>query len=176
MLRFPDTTPFVDLERGLAAAVPVAATVALTLTPAHAACPFGIAIGRARLGDARYEIRGHGVRVRREVELGVHTRVGLRLADGTGVLSDGRDGLVCRDGGHAPIRRAAVEPDGTCARIEIEPEDGPPIATSAALVHRLPVVPGVPGAPRLLFAACRHDDGLAGWLQTRADGERPIVP
>jgi hypothetical protein len=178
MLRFPDTTPFVDLERGLATAVPVAATIELTLVPAHrdgdAPCPFGTAVGRARIGSARIEIRGHGVRVRRQPELGVQTRVGLRLGDGTGVLSDGGGGLVCRSGVHAPVRRCVVEPDGSHARIAVDAADGPPIAAMAALVHRLPVVPGVPGASRLLFAACRHDDGLAGWLQIRTGPERPI--
>jgi hypothetical protein len=180
MLRFPDTTPFVDLERGLAAAEPVMATVALELAPAHhdghASCPFGTVTGEARIGETRYAIHGHGVRARREPELGLRTRVGLRLSDGTGVLSDGHDGLVCRAGVHVPIRRCAVDADGPRPHVEIEPSDGPPIAATADLVHRLPVVPGVPGAPRLLFAACRHDGGLAGWLQIRSDHERPIVP
>jgi hypothetical protein len=179
MLRFPDTTPFVDLERGLASAVPVAATVAIELTPSHrdadGPCPFGTVSGHAQIGDVRYEIRGHGVRVRREVDLGVQTRVALRLADGTGVLSDGRDGFVCREGAHAPIRRCHVEPDGAHARVEINTADGPRIETTATVLHRLPVVPGVPGAPRLLFAACRHADALAGWIQTRSDHQRPIV-
>ena len=173
MLRFPDTTPFVDLERGLASAEPVMATVALELTPSHhdadAPCPFGTATGEARIGDVRHVIRGHGVRVRREPDLGVRTRVGLLLSDGTGVMADGDTGLVCRAGVHVPIRRCAVDADGPRSRVAIEPSEGPAIEATADVVHRLPVVPGVPGAPRLLFASCRHDGDLAGWLQIRSD-------
>jgi hypothetical protein len=173
MLRFPDTTPFVDLERGLASAEPVAAAVELTMTPshrdAHVPCPFGATVGHARIAGVRYDVRGHGVRVRREAELGTHTRLGLRLADGTGVMSDGHGGIVCRQGAHATIHRCSVTPEDLQMRIEVETADGTAIATSAPLVHRLPVVPGVPGAPRLLFASCRQADGPSGWLQIRSD-------
>jgi hypothetical protein len=178
MLRFPDTTPFVDLERGLASAEPVAATVALELTPAHhdadAPCPFGTVTGEARIGDARYVIRGHGVRVRREPDFGLRTRIGLRLPDGTGVMSDGDSGLVCRAGVHVPIRRCIVDAGNARSRVAIEPSEGPLIEVTADLVHQLPVVPGVPGAPRLIFTSCRHGGGLAGWLQIRSDCQRPV--
>ncbi len=172
MLRFPDTTPFVDLERGLAAAAPVAASVAIRFVPAHRdgddACPFGIVTGEARIDGAPLDIRGHGVRVRRDPELGPRTRVGLRLADGSVVVSDGHDGLVCRGGVHTPLRRCTVDADGSLVHVDADPTDGPSIAATATLAHRLPVVPGVPDAPRLIFAACRHEAGLAGWLQMRA--------
>jgi hypothetical protein len=172
MLRFPDTTPFVDLERGLASAEPVSATVELATAPSHrdagTPCPFGTIVGEARIAGARHDVRGHVVRVRREAELGVHTRFGLRLADGTGVVSDGRGGVVCRDGAHTTIRHCAVDDLGSHVRIEVE-TDGAPVVTRGSLVHRLPVVPGVPGAPRLLFAACRQADGPSGWLQMRSD-------
>jgi hypothetical protein len=170
MLVFPDTLPFVDLERGLASAAVAHAAVALRMSPLHedgaAPCPFGTVAGSARIGEATIAVDGHGVRARRGPELGRATRVALRLADGTGVLASGDDGVVCRDGAHAPIRRCTVDSDGSIARIAIDGADGRRIALTSELVHHLPVVPGVPGAGRLLFSTLRDGERLAGWMQT----------
>jgi hypothetical protein len=171
MLAFPDTTPFVDLEQGLAGATATRTTVALRLVPSHRdgePCAAGAISGTARLGDAAHTVRGHGVRTRRAVDLAGGVRASLRLSDGTVVVARGADGVVCRDGRHAAIARCTAHDDGTATRLVVETTDGSRIELTAPIVHRLPVVPGVPGAPRLSFVACRDGGALAGWIQLRS--------
>jgi hypothetical protein len=173
MLAFPDTTPFVDLERGLAGASATAAEVRLRLTPAHDAaaedpCPFGWLHGHARIGGMRVDVSGHGVRSRREVGLAARSRASLRLADGSVVVARGAGGFVCRDGRHVAVSTCAVDDDGPMARVEFATAAVTRLAIPAGIVHRLPVVPGVPGAHRIVFASCRHDGRLAGWLTLRS--------
>jgi hypothetical protein len=78
MLAFPDTMPFVDLERGLAGASAVAVHAQLRFSPSHAtgddACPYGAVRGRVRIGDAVYDVAGHGIRSRREVAIAPRRR------------------------------------------------------------------------------------------------------
>jgi hypothetical protein len=171
MLAFPDTRPFVDLEDGLSRAAVARATVALELVPSHrdgdGPCPAGAVAGHARLDGVAHDVRGHGVRTSRAVDLAAGARASLRLADGTVVVARGDDGFVCRGGRHTDLRRFAIVDYGTAARLHVEVGDGA-LAATADVVHRLPVVPGVPGAPRVSFAACRHDGALAGWIQLRS--------
>jgi hypothetical protein len=172
MLAFPDTTPFLDLEQGLAGATVAHARVLLRMTPSHretgAPCGAGPVVGHAVFGTTRYDVRGHGVRTRRAVDLGGGVRASLRLADGTVVIARGADGVVCRDGGHAAIARCTARDDGTATRLAFETIDGRSFELTVPVAHRLPVVPGVPGAPRLSFVACRDGGGLAGWIQLRS--------
>lgn len=170
MLRFPDTTPFVDLEHGLAGANLLDASVHVRFTASHEApdgrCPFGSVEGRAALGGHAHEVRGHGVRARREPRLGAHPRAALRSDDGSALLVDGYDsGFACRNGRHVRLATAAIALDGATVRVRGVCEDGTAIDVAAALLHRLPVVRGgsVPG--RLLFAECRAESGFAGWVE-----------
>jgi hypothetical protein len=172
MLAFPDTMPFVDLERGLASAAGIAAEVHLRWTAAHlspdAPCPFGALRGHARIGATRYEIAGHAVRTRREIGLAARSRAALRLADGSVVVARSAGGIVCRAGRHVAVTGCRVDDDGALARLDLTTEDGERLTIGAAISHRLPVVPGVPGAPPLVFASCRHDGRLAGWVTLRS--------
>ena len=172
MLAFPDTTPFVDLEHGLAGAVGITAEVRLRSTPAHdgpdGPCPFGWLRGHARIGATHYEIAGHGVRSRREIGLAARSRAALRLADDSVVVARGAGGFVCRDGRHVALSACAVDDAGTTAWVDLTTADGARCRVGAGIVHRLPVVPGVPGAHRIVFASCRHDGRLAGWLTLRS--------
>ena len=172
MLVFPDTTPFVDLERGLATAGATPARVTLQLTPAHAGpdepCAFGLVRGEARLGDVRHPVAGHAVRSRREVGLAARSRVALRLADGTVIVARGSDGTMCRGGVHVPVERCAVRDDGASAHVRCETGDGATLERELPIIHRLPVVPGVPGAGGIVFASCRDEDEPAGWLTFRS--------
>src|SRR4029450_12019416 len=64
MMRFPDTTPFLDLERGLAGATVVEqAEVALDFEPVHAGADgsdFGGVRGAAVLDGERLDLGGSG--------------------------------------------------------------------------------------------------------------------
>jgi hypothetical protein len=171
MLAFPDTMPFVDLERGLAAATAVDVRVRLELSPSHAdddPCPFGVVRGRAQVGAASYDVAGHGIRTRREVALAPRRRAGVRLADGTVLVVRGDDGIVCRDGVHRGVRRCALRLEERAARLEADVEDGSRVTADLRILHRLPVVPGVPGAEPIAFLACMDGDRPAGWLTVRA--------
>ena len=172
MLVFDDTAPFVDLEAGLARARITPAEVTLRFAPSHDdgadACPFGTVRGHARIGGHRFDVGGHGVRSRREVGLGAWPRAGLRLANGTVIVGRGGDGIICRNGTHVPLRGCVVRSDDTPVSIGVEAADGTRLEIAAVSVHRLPVVPGEPGAGRVVFVACRHDDALAGWIALRS--------
>lgn len=170
MLGFPDTTPFVDLERGLAGAHVVDARVALRFEPAHAEpepCAFGAVVGEATLDGTRHRVEGMGTQSRRETGLGARPRASLRLADGTVVVARGSDGFVCRHGEHVAVRRCLVEWSDGAAAVSVEAADGTQITVTTPTAHRLPVVPGEPGAPGFLFASCRHQGRLAGWVAAR---------
>ena len=175
MLAFPDTMPFVDLERGLETAAAVPVHVRLELSPSHAdddPCPFGVVRGRARVGAVEYDVAGHGIRTRREVALAPRRRAGVRLADGTVLIVRGDDGIVCRAGAHRRVRDCALRLDGRAARLEVDADGGPPVIADLRILHRLPVVPGVPGAEPLAFLACMDGDRPAGWLTVRATDGR----
>jgi hypothetical protein len=102
------------------------------------------------------------------VGLAARSRAALRLADGSVVVARGGGGFVCRDGRHVPLDACDVEERGAFARVDLAAADGTRLALDAAIVHRLPVVAGVPGAPRIVFASCRHEGPLAGWVTFRS--------
>jgi hypothetical protein len=153
----------------------VAVHVRLALSPSHAGdapCPFGVVRGRAQVGPVVYDVAGHGIRTRREVALAPRRRAGVRLADGTVVIVRGDDGIVCRAGAHRTVRRCALRLDERAARLEVDADDGPPVTADLRILHRLPVVPGVPGAEPIAFVACMDGDRPAGWLTVRAGDAR----
>lgn len=172
MLIFPDTRPFVDLEHGLAGAGAVGARVALRFESSHgetmAPCPFGRVRGQVSLGGATYDVSGSGVSTARPADVSTAPRAALRLADGTVVIIAGGDGLVCREGRHQSLTRCALRLEASTARLTAETADGRRIEATLAIGHRLPVVPGAPGTPPIVFAVCHHEAALAGWIRVRS--------
>ena len=172
MLAFPDTRPFVDLEHGLAGARAVRARVALRFESSHAGttgpCPFGRVQGRASIDGATHDVDGNGVHAERPVDMGAAPRAALRLLDGTLVITAGDEGLLCHQGRHQPLTRCALRHQDGTAQLTAHTADGSRIDATLSIVHRLPVVPGMPGATPTLFGACGHDAGLAGWIRVRS--------
>ncbi|MGH7895953.1 MAG: hypothetical protein ACREQL_14870, partial [Candidatus Binatia bacterium] len=169
MLRFPDTTPFLDLEHGLAGARVLDACVRLRFASSHdgedGPCPFGSVEGRATLGDLVREVRGHGVSTRRGSRRGAHARAVLAGANGALLFDGDGTSFLCRSGRHRAVAHADIALDGSTLRLRGTSEDGASIGIDAEVLHRLPVVRGGPPPGRLLFAACRAASGLAGWVE-----------
>jgi hypothetical protein len=184
MMRFPDTTPFLDLERGLAGATVVEqAEVALDFEPVHAGADgsdFGGVRGAAVLDGERLDLGGSGfagagglgtvwprLRVALEIARGARLSLTVALPDG------GASGFLCREGRHEVVARARARL-GTGddpllgLAVDVELAGGDRFHVRPQAVHRLPVVRG--GAPtpvRLVYAACRVAEvsGLAGWCE-----------
>jgi hypothetical protein len=180
LLRFPETTPFLDLEAGLATAALVDADVELEFTPDAGAGGFGRVSGRVVLDGARVLVDGHGFtedgapggpwpRLRVALRLGESGRLVLTVAlDGTGAT-----GVLYRDGTELPVAVARAElgpPHSPLERfaLEVELASGERLRLTPSASHRLPVVRlRGPTALRLEFAACRLEDGAwpAGWCE-----------
>lgn len=184
--RFPDTTPFLDLEQGLARAhVLDEAHVAIDFHPDHAggdgAGEFGRVRGEVRMGGRAWEVDagawasdaglpGAG---------GPRLRAALRLAGGEAVslvvaLPHGEaGGFLCDGRSHVPVEAARVALGSAGApldafALEIRLADGRDLRVRAAAVHRLPVVRGGSVPPvRLLYAACTADGtgAATGWCE-----------
>jgi hypothetical protein len=185
MVRFADTTPFLDLERGLSrAAIVEHADVALDFVASHpngsGAADFGTVRGKVTLDGRTLPLDGRGFasggagaapwpRVRAALDLGG--------GDGLSVMVDlrtsGASGFLCRGGEHLPIVSAKArlgrsdDPLSTLV-LDVELAGGEHLELRPEPVHRLPVVRG--GAPvpvRLLYAACRLPglSGPAGWCE-----------
>jgi hypothetical protein len=166
MLRFADTTPFLDLEHGLAGASVLAARVRLRLVRSHdadPACGFGHVDGRVELDGAAHAVRGSGRRSHGPRRLGERARASLHGPDGA-LAIDGDAGVVCRDGRHAAVALATVALDDGRVRIRGD-VGGAPLAVDADVLRRLPVVRGGPAPGRLLLVACRTETGAAGWAE-----------
>ena len=181
MMRFPDTTPFVDLERGLAAADVIDhAAIDLTFAPHHDGDEFGRVTGTAVLDGHPVDLSGRGFtprgggqgpwpRLRLALQLGSHARLSVTVAlDGSEA-----SGVLCRDGHHQAVRGATVslgDPADplTGGAVDVELEGGERLTVRPDVVHRLPVVRGASEVPlRLLYASCRLPgvSGLAGWCE-----------
>jgi len=179
LLRFPDTTPFLDLERGLADASLVDAEVRLDFTP-DASETFGAVSGQARLDAEVVEIDGPGFaetavpsepwpRLRAALRLSERERLllTLGLGDGAarGVLHRGAE-RVAVVAAHAALGRPEAPLDHL--GLDVDLADGTSLRIVAAAVHRLPVV-RVRGATatRVEFAACRLEGEAvpAGWCE-----------
>ena len=181
MMRFPDTTPFVDLERGLAGAHVIEhAVVDLAFAPHHDGDEFGSVTGAAVLDGRDLDLRGRGFAAG-STEPGPWPRLRIalqlardeRLSVTVGLDGGGASGLLCRGGDHRPVSGAAARlgrPDDPLAdlTLDVELADGERLTVRPQAVHRLPVVRGGSDVPlRLLYASCRVQGvaGLAGWCE-----------
>jgi hypothetical protein len=180
MMRFPDTTPFVDLEHGLAgAAVIEHAAVDLAFAPHHAGDDFGRVAGTAVLDGRELDLAGRGFaaggapgpwpRMRLAVQLAPDERLSVTV----GLDGGGASGVLCRAGDHRPVQDAAArlgrahDPLAELA-VHVQLADGERLTVRPEAVHRLPVVRGASEVPmRLVYASCRVPGvpGLAGWCE-----------
>lgn len=185
LLTFPDTTPFLDLETGLASADLVDAEVEIDFTadePGPTGGAFGQVRGRAVVAGASWPLTGHGFaeegappalwpRLRAAFRLGDTTQLALTLALQGGEAT----GFVSRRGEHIAVATARATlgpPASPLDRIALELElvSGERMQVAARAIHRLPVVRvRGPSPVRLEFAACRLEDGAdgppAGWCE-----------
>jgi hypothetical protein len=185
MLRFPDATPFLDLERGLSGAAPVElAEVALDFMPIHPgdgrSGDFGTVRGAAVLDGARLSLDGRAFsmagagplvwpRVRASLDLGGAGHLSLVV----GLDGESAAGFLCRDGRHAPVTGATARlgDDGDPfrgLRLDVEIDGGIRLELRPKPIHRLPVVRGgAPSPVRLVYACCALEPGaaLAGWCE-----------
>jgi hypothetical protein len=178
LLRFPDTTPFLDLEHGLGRSTLVNADLALDYEPAHAGvCPFGSVVGTLTVEGQTEPIRATATLDQADVSAQAVERLALALGDGERLLvwvDDGArpTGFLCRDGEHLPVADAVLggDPEGRDLALEIHFAGGARRALAATVVHRLPVVRGGSVPPVCVeFGACRlaGDAAAAGWRFTR---------
>jgi len=182
LLHFPDSTPFLDLETGLARGHLVDADVALDYTP-HAALGgdgFGDVTGHVVLDGIAHDITGLGstggsfaegpwprvrVALRLSPDTALRATVAVRDGTATGVLLRGSERLDVVAG-----TAAMADPESPFTRTELRLDlaNGEHLTLVARAVHRLPVVRINPsGSLRLEFAAC-HLEGEkspAGWCE-----------
>ena len=183
LLRFPDTVPFLDLERGLARARLVDADVRLTFTPAHAggeAGDFGAVAGTVTLDGRRVDVSATAFaeeieraapwpRLRAALQLDRTTALNVTV----GLAGGEASGFLCRAGRHVDVvaARASLGPPASCLErvtLEVELAGGERLSVEAVAVHELPVVRSRgPSAVRVVFAACAVDASRtpAGWCE-----------
>jgi hypothetical protein len=184
LLRFPDTTPFLDLEAGLARAELIEAAVALDFAPNHPMCgsaEFGAVSGTVTLDGTPRAVNARGFaehaagpgawpRLRVAVALGEGTGLALTL----GLESGETSGFLCRGGRHVAVTAARATLGAASApldhvSLELELADGERLSLTVRATHRLPVIRARGAAPvRIDFAACRLDgqaEGPAGWIE-----------
>lgn len=183
MVRFSDTTPFVDLEHGLGVADLVQeATVDLRFLADDevGGAGFGRVEGEVRLDGRSLPIHGSGFAVEGTAPLvWPRVRAALRLPDGGSLvltigLDDGSVTGILHDGaGRHPIASADVDTGSShdplhTLRLRVGTTSGRSLTVEGTAVHRLPVVRGGSApAVRLLYAAIRLDGGprAAGWCE-----------
>jgi hypothetical protein len=182
LLQFPDCTPFLDLETGLARGHLVDADVALDYAP-HAALGgdgFGDVTGRVSLDGVPHDITGVGSTGGSFAEgPWPRVRVALRLAPDTAlratiaVRDDTATGVLVRNDERLEVvsgTAATADPESPFERLELHLEltNGERLDLVVHAVHRLPVVRiQASGSLRLEFAAC-HLEGErtpAGWCE-----------
>jgi hypothetical protein len=180
VLHFPDTTPFLDLEAGLARAQLGEATVGLEFVPDHAGGEFGRVSGRIVVDGVE-----HALAAEAYADEGLiagpwpRVRAALRLPDGGGLnvtvdpAQAQASGFVCHAGRHVAVAGGQAQVASTAAGIErvdleLELENGERLRLAATATHALPVVRvRGPHALRIEFAACRLADGggPVGWCE-----------
>ena len=183
LLRFPDTVPFLDLERGLARARIVDADVRLTFTPAHTGGEvgdFGTVAGTVALDGQRVDVSATAFaedteraapwpRLRAALQLDRTTALNVTV----GLAGGEAMGFLCRGGRHVDVvaARASLGPPASPLErvtLEVELAGGERICVETAAVHELPVVRSRgPSAVRVVFAACAVDGSRtpAGWCE-----------
>jgi len=182
LLEFPDSTPFLDLEAGLARGHLVDADVTLDYAPhgelrTHG---FGEVSGRVLLDGTPFDIAGLGStggafaegpwpRVRVALRLGRDSalRATLAVREGTasGVLARGSERIAVTAG---TASLGSADSPLTHLGLALELANGERLDLVAHAVHRLPVVRLRGPTPlRLEFAACRleGDEAPAGWCE-----------
>lgn len=181
LLRFPDATPFLDLERGLARARLIEADVALEFQPDHlvgASGDFGRVTGSLAIDGGTRPIEARAFfdtgdapapwpRVRAALHWGSG---GLSVTIG---LDDGSaSGFYCSERGHVAVKAATARLDAAGAgweavALDVELTDGEHVRCVARVVHRLPVVRARAPAPiRLDFVSCSLDGRHpVGWCE-----------
>ena len=182
LLEFPDSTPFLDLEAGLARGHLVEAEVSLDYAP-HAmlgADGFGRVTGRVVLDGTEFDIAGLGsaggsfaegpwprlrVALRLAPDSALRATLAVREGTATGVLVRGTERLEVVAGS------ASLGPSGaplTRMSLALELANGERVGLAAHAVHRLPVVRlRGPTPVHLEFAACRLEGETepAGWCE-----------
>jgi hypothetical protein len=182
LLEFPDNTPFLDLETGLARGHLVDADVALDYAP-HAALGgdgFGDVTGRIVLDGVAHDVAGLGstggsfaegpwprvrVALRLTADTALRATVAVRDGTATGVLVRHNERIDVI-GGTATL--GPTDSPLTHFTLHLQLASGEPLDVVAHGIHRLPVVRiQESGSLRLEFAAC-HLDGNpapAGWCE-----------
>jgi hypothetical protein len=179
LLRFPDTTPFLDLEHGLAAARLAEADVKLAFVP-DASGRFGTISGSVVVDGRHLPLAGGGFceegmpagpwpRLRAAFRLGTRGALVLTLGLDGGQAS----GVLHRGALAVPVAGARATPDDPSdplagMTLEVELADGERLTLRADAVVRLPVVRARGQvAIRVDFAACRVDGESipAGWCE-----------
>jgi hypothetical protein len=174
LARFPDTTPFLDLEAGLARASVVDAHCLMTFTPGHSGCAFGSIDGELVLAGRRRSLTGTGVadhddwraasRWRAALVVDASDRLMLR-SDASGVAS----GYLCRGATHVEVVEADRAGGDHAGRLTLRLASGETRVVDTVAGHRLPVVRGGTVPPvRVEFTAHRVRDAAtpAGWCFT----------
>jgi hypothetical protein len=185
LLRFPDTTPFLDLEAGLARAELADGDVAIDFTPFRDGGGFGAVVGRATidgtvhaLGDEGFADDATGAGPWPRLRVAVRVADGVHLAVSVGLAGGATSGFVCRHGRHVAIvsaRAVIARSESPLDRVTLEMElaDGERLVVATRAIHRLPVIRARGAAPvRFEFAACGVEGPAgetrpwpAGWLE-----------
>src|SRR5581483_6093828 len=158
MLRFPDTTAFLDLQHGLRRADLVPADVTLAVVRRHAG---GAEPGEGGAAPAPWP------RVRLALHLGADRALVATIA----IPSGEAQGFLCRAGAHGGVAAARVTLDADVGPravvVELRLADGERLRIEARALHRLPVVRVRPAPVRLDYLACAVDGGPvpAGWCE-----------
>lgn len=180
MMRFPDTTPFLDLERGLGQARLIEnARIGFVLRPEHDGCAgFGTVRGDVQLDGERLVLAGraHG-RIGAPAAVWPRVRLACALAPGEhlSLLMEWPGGppmgFLCRGRTHHPVTAAAVRVGGgdplDGLELEVEIARRHRLIVRPRVIHRLPVIRSGPPLVRLIYASCQVPDveGVAGWCE-----------
>lgn len=170
-VRFPDTRPFEDLERGLAHAQPIELAVALVYRPSTAG--FGRVTGAITIAGTPYALDAGGFVLVLPPEP-AHVAVALRLNDQTQVWArravgtDRVDGMWWRDG--TQHRVVTLDPRHIDDRLNliVGLDDSTAHALALTLCDQIPVVRNHPPPNlRTTYALCRALDAAtpAGWVE-----------
>ena len=173
LAHFPDTTPFVDLEAGLARATVVDARCTIAFAPAHPGCAFGSIDGELVIEGQRRTLTGTGVAhhddwrgaTRRRAALAVDATSRLLLrTDASGTAS----GYLCRDATHVEVATADRGGENT-GRLLLRLATGEDMVIDSEPGHRLPVVRGGTVPPVCVEFTAHRLRGAAvpaGWCFT----------